>query len=227
MSAWPGRWRVVSVGSALGALVGLAGIVVGIVGAAPAQAHGGTAVVTVEQAAPGPGGVDVRVQVQWSDDGHAATEATVTGLLVARDGTGPTPVVLRATDDQGRYAGVLPATPGTWTLRVTVVRPPGVFEQPVEVPAPAPVAPATTPATVPATTTPASATPATTAPATTTPATTPTTTAPAATTTPPERTARRGGGVPWRRILSIGVPLGVVIGGATVVMVGRRRNRTG
>jgi hypothetical protein len=206
--------RVARLGPALVALGALAGV-----GAAPAHAHGGTAIVSVEQAAPGPNGVEVRVRVNWSDDGHAATDATVTGLLVGRDGAGSTPVLLRATDDQGRYAGVLPAAPGTWTLRVTVVRPPGVVEQPVEVPPPGTtVAAGVTTAAV---TAPAAPAPVTTAPA----APAPVTTTPAApVTTAPGRIARRSG-VRWGLVLSIGVPTAVALGGAVVVMVGRRRNR--
>lgn len=126
-----------------------------------ASAHEGKAIIAVEAADPGTGlAVDYRIRVVWDNDLHPAKDATVTATGLAPDGTTTTPTVLAAVDADGRYAGSLayPA-PGEWTVRFTVVTPPGVLERPQKV-----EASATPSSTIPSevTTTAADAVPATT-----------------------------------------------------------------
>ena len=70
----------------------------------------------------------------WANDGHPATDATVTATGIAPDGTQLTPVPLAPADDDGRYAGPVdyPA-PGGWTVRITAIEPTGTIEQAQEV----------------------------------------------------------------------------------------------
>ena len=102
--------------------------------AAPAGAHDGDAVITVEAAHPAGTGVHYIVRVTWADDGHAAADATVTATAVGTDGSQLTPVTLAPADSDGRYAGVVeyPA-PGSWTVRITSIDPTGTVEQAQEV----------------------------------------------------------------------------------------------
>jgi hypothetical protein len=110
--------------------------------ASPAAAHDGEAVVTVEQAHPEGLGVHYVVLVTWADDGHPATDATVTATAVSPDGAQLTPVTLNAVDGEGHYAGVVQyPNPGAWTLRVTSIEPTGAAEQAQDVAAVAPTPP--------------------------------------------------------------------------------------
>lgn len=121
--------------------------------APPAAAHEGEAVITVETVEPTDLSVRYVVRVTWENDGHPATGAVVTATAVAPDGTQTTPVTLEQVDDDGRYEGTVehPA-PGAWTVRFTVVEPPGTLEHPVDLAAPTPTtaAPAPEPADEPA-----------------------------------------------------------------------------
>lgn len=110
--------------------------------ASPAAAHDGEAVVAVEQVHPEGLSVHYVVLVTWADDGHPATDATVTATAVSPDGTQLTPVTLSAVDAEGRYSGVVEfPSPGAWTLRVTSIEPTGAAEQAQDVAAVAPTPP--------------------------------------------------------------------------------------
>jgi len=111
----------------------------GLGAAPPAAAHEGEAVIAVETVEPTDLSVRYVVRVTWSNDGHPATDAVVTATAVAPDGTQTTPVTMTPIDADGRYEGTVehPA-PGAWTVRFTVVEPPGTLDHPVELAAPAP-----------------------------------------------------------------------------------------
>ncbi|HEX5365900.1 MAG TPA: FixH family protein [Acidimicrobiales bacterium] len=123
--------------AALLALLAVAVVLTGLGIARPAAAHGGDAVVTVEQAHASGQSIHYVVRVTWEDDGHPATDATVTATAVDADGRQVTPVALAPADADGRYAGTLeyPAA-GPWTLRITSVEPTGALEQRQEVTVP-------------------------------------------------------------------------------------------
>jgi YtkA-like len=130
----------------LAGFVALAAVVVALAlgfAAAPAGAHEGDAIVTLEAAHPAGLSIHYFVRVTWENDGHPANDATVTATAIGPDGTQLTPVTLTPADDDGRYEGVVdyPAA-GTWTLRLTSIDPTGTLEQTQEVAA----APATEPA---------------------------------------------------------------------------------
>jgi hypothetical protein len=125
------------------ALLGLLGAVVLALGpvAAPAGAHDGDAVFTVE-VHPAGQSIHYIVRVTWANDGHPATGATVTATAIAPDGTQLTPVPLAPADSDGRYAGAVEyPSPGPWTVRITSIDPTGTIEQPQEVTATATQAP--------------------------------------------------------------------------------------
>jgi hypothetical protein len=111
--------------------------------AAPAGAHEGDAVITIEAAHPAGTSVHYIVRVTWENDGHPAVDATVTATGVAADGTQLTPVTLTPADSDGRYAGIVAyPSAGAWTVRVTSVRPTGSVERAEQVTAPATTVPA-------------------------------------------------------------------------------------
>ncbi len=118
------------------------GLVAGL-GAAPAGAHEGDAVITIEAVHPAGMSIHYIVRVTWENDGHPAADATVTATGVAADGTQLTPVALAPADADGRYAGAVeyPA-PGSWTVRVTSIDPTGTAEQAQEVTVPPTTEPA-------------------------------------------------------------------------------------
>ena len=98
-------------------------------GASPAAAHGGEGQFTVEAREPRGSGFRYVVRLIWTDDGHAALDATVTATVVAADGTPQTPVTLNPLDQDGRYAAVV-ASPGgaPYTVRFTAVTPEATAE---------------------------------------------------------------------------------------------------
>jgi hypothetical protein len=120
----------------LAALLGLLVAVLLALGlaASPAGAHDGDAVIAIEAVHPAGQSMHYIVRVTWANDGHAATDATVTATGIAADGSQLTPVPLAPADSDGRYAGVIdyPA-PGAWTVRITAIDPTGTIEQPQEV----------------------------------------------------------------------------------------------
>jgi len=132
------RSRRLRLRTALLALMGAAALALGLT-AGPAGAHEGDAVLTVEAVHPAGLSIHYIVRVTWANDGHPATDATVTATAVAPDGTQLTPVPLAPADADGRYAGPVeyPAA-GTWTVRITSIDPTGTIEQPQEVTAPPP-----------------------------------------------------------------------------------------
>jgi hypothetical protein len=131
----PRRLRLAAAGAAVVAALAL------VAGpfSAPAGAHDGKGIVTMEASHPAGTGVHFIVRVTWENDGHPAAGATVTAVPVGADGTPLTPVPLPAADSDGRYAGVVEfPEPGEWTVRFTSVEPTGTAE------ATATVAPPTT-----------------------------------------------------------------------------------
>ena len=118
-----------------------------LAGATPAGAHEGDAVIELEAAHPAGGSVHFIVRVTWEDDGHPATDATVTATAVSLAGEQLTPVVLPAEDDDGRYSGAVEfPSAGMWTVRFTSIDPTGTLEQIQEVGASPSTVPTTTPA---------------------------------------------------------------------------------
>jgi hypothetical protein len=105
-----------------------------LAGGPPAGAHEGDAVIELEAAHPAGGSVHFIVRVTWEDDGHPATDATVTATAVSLAGDQLTPVALPAEDDDGRYSGAVEfPSAGTWTVRFTSIDPTGTLEQIQEV----------------------------------------------------------------------------------------------
>ena len=125
----------------LGLFAGLLGVAALTFGAAagPAGAHDGDAVIAIEAVHPAGQSIHYIVRVTWANDGHPATDATVTATGIAPDGTQLTPVPLAPADEDGRYSGPVeyPA-PGAWTVRITAIEPTGTIEQAQEVTATAP-----------------------------------------------------------------------------------------
>jgi hypothetical protein len=118
-----------------------------LAGGPPAGAHEGDAVIELEAAHPAGGSVHFIVRVTWEDDGHPATDATVTATAVSLAGDQLTPVALPAEDDDGRYSGPVEfPSAGVWTVRFTSIDPTGTLEQIQEVG----VSPSTVPTTTPA-----------------------------------------------------------------------------
>jgi hypothetical protein len=117
----------------LAGLLGVAALTFGVA-AGPAGAHDGDAVIAIEAVHPAGQSIHYIVRVTWANDGHPATDATVTATGIAPDGTQLTPVPLAPADDDGRYAGPVdyPA-PGAWTVRITAIEPTGTIEQAQEV----------------------------------------------------------------------------------------------
>ena len=127
-----------------------------------ADAHEGKAIINVESSEEtGELERTYRVRIVWDNDLHAAKDATVTATGVSPNGSATTPVVLSAVDADGRYEGTLTyPSPGAWTVRFTVVTPPGTLEQPemlttttTSAPPPTTSAPPTGEVAAPATTT--------------------------------------------------------------------------
>jgi hypothetical protein len=115
-----------------------------LAGGPPAGAHEGDAVIELEAAHPAGGSVHFIVRVTWEDDGHPATDATVTATAVSLAGDQLTPVALPAEDDDGRYSGPVEfPSAGVWTVRFTSIDPTGTLEQIQEVG----VSPSTVPTT--------------------------------------------------------------------------------
>ena len=118
-----------------------------------AGAHDGKAVITVEAATPAAAqSVSYTIRVVWDNDGHPAKDATVTAVGVGLDGDTTNPINLQPADTDGRYAGTVSfPTAGAWTVRFTVVTPPGMLEVPQIIEAttatPSPSATAETPTT--------------------------------------------------------------------------------
>jgi hypothetical protein len=111
------------------AAVATATVAAGALGGAPAGAQQGDGVVTLEASHPAGTSVHFIVRVTWADDGHPATNATVTATAVGSDGTQLAPVVLAPIDDDGRYANAIDfGSPGSWTVRFTSVDPTAAAE---------------------------------------------------------------------------------------------------
>lgn len=107
------------------------GLLVAVVlfGASAAVAHEGSAIITIETANDRVDGTEYTIRAVWTNDGHAAVDATVTATPVDPNGATGTPIPLDERDDDGRYGGFVPMpTPGRWTVRFTIVEPTGTAE---------------------------------------------------------------------------------------------------
>ncbi len=110
----------------LGVVLTTVAIATGVVSS---SAHEGEGEFAVESAQVRPEGVRYTVRLTWTNDGHPALDATVTATAIAPDGTAQTPVGLSPSDQDGRYAGLVPLpAPGRWTVRFTSVTPAGTLE---------------------------------------------------------------------------------------------------
>ena len=119
----------------LGALLALG--VAWTAGASPAAAHGGEGQFTVEAREPQASGVRYVVRLVWTDDGHAALDATVTATAIDAAGTPQTPVTLNPLDQDGRYAALVPSpSGGAYTVRFTAVTPEATTEVTQQPPTP-------------------------------------------------------------------------------------------
>lgn len=96
---------------------------------AVAGAHEGKAIITVDTATPGDRAVSYELLVVWDNDGHPAKDATVTAVATRADGADAGPVAMQSVDDDGHYTGTLEfPSDGEWTVRFTVVEPPGTLD---------------------------------------------------------------------------------------------------
>ncbi|HZA76746.1 MAG TPA: hypothetical protein VE623_10205 [Acidimicrobiales bacterium] len=111
-----------------------AALAAGVALAPPAGAHEGDGIITMEASHPAGTSVHFIVRVTWENDGHPATDATVTATAVSSDGTELTPVALAPIDDDGRYANSVNFdAPGSWTVRFTSIDPTGTAQVTQEV----------------------------------------------------------------------------------------------
>jgi hypothetical protein len=121
---------------ALAALAAALGLALALLpGAAPAGAHEGVGVLTVEQVHPAGLSVHYIVMLTWENDGHPAEDATVTATPVGSDGAALTPVTLAPSGaGDGRYSGAVEfPSAGSWTVRFTSIDPTGSAERPEQV----------------------------------------------------------------------------------------------
>ena len=100
-------------------------------------AHDGSATITAESTAPGgERSVEYVIRAVWNNDGHAAVDATATAIAESSTGERLGPVPMQAVDDDGRYTATLDfPSAGQWTVRFTVVTPPGTLELAQTIPA--------------------------------------------------------------------------------------------
>jgi hypothetical protein len=130
-------------------VLGLAGALLGLGPLPDAGAHGSVGTMGLE-VTPGsePRTARVRVLLEFANDRHLATGATVTATASGPDGAviAPAPLTERA---EGRYEAVLPLPrAGAWTVTVTATGPDATARADVTVlDAGAPAAPTTTTAT--------------------------------------------------------------------------------
>lgn len=113
----------------------------------PAAGHEGPGALALVAAEPaGPMAVTYRVRLTFRNDGHPATDATVTAVAEQAGGAATTPQPMAPEGADGTYVATVrfPA-PGTWTVRFTAVSPPATLERTEEV---APPPTTTTVATV-------------------------------------------------------------------------------
>jgi len=98
---------------------------------APATAHDGEGVITVEKAETASANqMRFTVRLTWQDDGHAALGATLTATPLRSTNVAQTPVVLDPIDQDGRYSAVVGFTGAEpWTVRFTAISPSATVEQ--------------------------------------------------------------------------------------------------
>lgn len=103
-------------------------------------AHDGGATITAETTAPaGDRSVAYVIRAVWNNDGHAAVDATATVVAESSTGERLGPVPMQPVDDDGRYTATLDfPSAGQWTVRFTVVTPPGTLELAQTIPAATP-----------------------------------------------------------------------------------------
>jgi hypothetical protein len=123
------------------AAIGLSAVVLALsaVGlTAPASAHEGPGILTVETDEPTPTGHHYVIRLVWENDGHpAARDTTITATPFAPDGAPQTPIAMTPVDDDGRFEATVEMTqPGAWRIQFTSVSPVATVDHPVEVAAP-------------------------------------------------------------------------------------------
>ena len=108
--------------SGLGALLLM--VVLAVVAASPASAHGDEGVLQVVSATPSGTSSVVTVKLTYENDGEPVADATVTVAGDNGAGSELTPVTMQPGATDGDFTATVdfPA-PGTWTLRVTSVKP--------------------------------------------------------------------------------------------------------
>jgi hypothetical protein len=120
--------------SLVGGFVGL------LLAAAPAAAHGGDPVITVEAAHPDTTAVHFIVKMVWESDGDPIDGKTLTATPTSPDGVAGAPVTLNGSGS-GIYQGsVEMPTPGSWTVTIASADPVGSITHTEVRPDPAPTA---------------------------------------------------------------------------------------
>ena len=131
----------------LGAVAATGALLLAVVGAAPAGAHGADGTLGIEATAPAPPTIHVRTLLRYTADGHTVSGTTVTVTATGPGGVVVGPVDLADTGD-GTYTGDLTVpTPGAWSVVATSTAPNAEARAEVTVP-PTPVTTATTATTV-------------------------------------------------------------------------------
>ncbi len=107
-----------------------------LTGSGVAGAHGDTGEITVTRAEQiGPNRIDLEVGIVHGDDGHIATEATVSATLVgpAGDTVGPVPLA-QVDPESSLYAAQIEVSgPGSWAVAIDSTNPSGGLQTDVDV----------------------------------------------------------------------------------------------
>ncbi len=133
------RWLARRTALAARALVagGLVGVL-SLLAMAPAHAHDDVGTLTVAEATASGNAVSYAVDVVFVNDGHPASDATVTVVAEGPAGATVGPLSMTETATAGRYGATVDfSAPGGWTVRFTSLTPLGTTETTQEVGAPA------------------------------------------------------------------------------------------
>ncbi len=117
-------------------IAALAVVAVLLCGADPAGAHGDTGELTVTRAEQsGPNRIDLEVGIVHGDDGHIASDATVSATLVgpAGDTVGPVPLA-QVEPDSSLYAAEIEVSgPGSWAVAIDSTNPSAGIQTEIDV----------------------------------------------------------------------------------------------